>query len=141
MKHKNKKTKKEPTQLQIANREMKRYIKATILKAQISEVQKQSKERILEFASINPDLYDEDNNLQLRGGYVHNGKQTVITPCEGFVASKFIEEYGAFVDLKLKVTPMKDLLNNDESRKKLLASHCVELTEEDKIEIVIDKKA
>ncbi len=141
MKHKNKKTKKEPTQLQLANRHMKKYIQASALKAQITEAQKQMKERILAFASENPDLYDKDNNLHLRGGYVHNGNKTIIKPCEGFSFSKFVADFPELVDNKFKVSPMKALLNSEEGRKKLLENHCVELRDEEDVEIVIDKKS
>jgi hypothetical protein len=120
---------------------MREYIKFTALKSQANERQKAAKAHLFGFAEINPDLKDEDGNIVLRGGYIHYGKETVVSPCEGFVYSKFVQDYPELVKIEIKVAPLKAILTNDEAREKMLANHCVSLTEEDTVEVIIDKKS
>lgn len=131
---------KELTAKQIANRELKQYIKATAQKKLFEEKQKAAKARLVMFASANTELKNDDGNIELRGGYIHFGDKTVIKPCEGFSWPRFVEEYPELVKNEFKVAPVKNVLDNTDARNKMLANHCVEIKEDEEISIVIDKK-
>ena len=130
---------KKPTPLQAANKAMRAYIKATAAKEIASEQQKKAKAGLLMFAKDAD--FGDDGNLQLRGGYIHKGKETVIVPCEGFNFLQFMQEFPELVNKSFKVAPIKALLQDEAGKQKLLQNHCVELKQEDSLEIVIDKKS
>lgn len=136
------KTKKKPspTPRQLANKSMREYIKQTAIKAIASDKQEAAKQSVLAYAKANTNLKDEDGNIEMRGGYVHFGKKSVITPCDGFIFSEFVKDFPELVDKKFKVAPMKALLEDESGRERLLQNHCVELIKEDTLEIIIDKK-
>jgi len=135
------KGKKKPTQKQLANAAMRSYIKATAEKVTASERQKLAKTSLIAFAALNKDMAGEDGNIQLSGGDIHFGEETVIRPCEGFIMSKFVQDYPELVDQKFKTAPIKNALSDEAARQKLLANHCVDIKKEDTIDIIIDKKS
>lgn len=135
------KSKKKLTPKQLADQTMRSYIKATAAKQAAAEQQSFAKKTLLAFAANNKNMAGEDGNIQLKGGYIHFGEETVIKPCEGFDMAKFIQDYPELIDKKFKVAPMKNVLKDDASRKQLTANHCVELVAEESVDIVIDKKS
>lgn len=135
------KGKKKPTPKQLADQTMRSYIKATAAKQAAAEAQSFAKKALIAFAAINKFMAGEDGNIQLKGGYIHFGEETVIKPCTGFDMARFIQDYPELVDKKFKVGPIKNVLKDEASRQALTANHCVELVAEESVDIVIDKKS
>lgn len=133
--------KKKLTELQLAHQTMREYVKSTAAKQAASEQQSLAKKALIAFAATHKGMAGEDGNIQLKGGRIHFGSETVIVPCDGFDMARFVQDYPELVDKKFKTAPMKNLLKDEASRKKLTDSHCVQLKAEESIDIIIDKKS
>lgn len=132
-----KKAIKKPTPLQIARTAMRHYVKTKAEKATLEEKQRKAKAILESFAKSNRKNFDEDGNFKLPGGYLHFGEQSVIKPCDGFDLSLFVKEFPELVDQKFKTAAVKNLLESEEGKEKLLQNHCVELSKEEKFDVVV----
>jgi hypothetical protein len=80
---------------------------------------KELEAELIEIGNANKDQFDADNNLYLERGYLHIGKQTVVTTSRKFDVSQVLEENPDLVDFKLRVKPVKELFLDKEGRKQL----------------------
>lgn len=121
----------------MAREQMAAYIKAKRAKAKQDEAMKAAKEYLMGYAEEHADRFDEKRNLYLPGGYLHVAVETSVEACADFDLMKFYAQFPELVDHKLKTSAIKEILKSEDGVKKLTEGHCVELSEIEKIEIVV----
>lgn len=128
--------KKAQTQLQMARRAMRTFIKTKNEKAILEEKQRKAKAVLEGFAKANKKNFDESGNFKMPGGYLHFGKESTIQPCEGFDLRLFVADFPELVKQTLKTAAIKNFLES-EGKDRLLKNHCVEVKEEDSFDVVV----
>lgn len=131
------KTKKKTTSHKRAQEMLSAFIKDQRAKAKYDARMKECKAYLATYAEENPDNFDNKGNLQLNGGYLHIANETKVVSCDQFDLVKFVKDYPELLDAKFKTSAVKAILKSAEGVEKLTTNHCVELSETQKLEIVV----
>lgn len=129
--------KKEVSPLQAARTAMRAFAKYKAEKAVLEEKQRKAKATLYQFALDNRQMFDESGNFNLPGGYLHFGEKTVVKPCEGFDMNEFVKEFPELVDQVFRAGAVKNILQDEKGREKLLQNHCVELVKDESFDIIV----
>jgi len=113
------------------------YIKDRRSKSKYDNRMKLAKEYLLRYATEHRDKFDDSGNLNMPGGYLHFGKETVVQGCDSFNMAAFLLDHPDLVDHKFKTAAIKAILQSEAGVEKLTNNHCITLEEQEKFDIVI----
>lgn len=129
------KPKKKTTRV-MAEEMMANYLKAKKKKKALDDTMKESLAYLKEYADENRDKFDEKDNLEMKGGYLHFGKTTVVVECDTFDLGKFMEDFPELVNHSMKTAAIKAMLESEAGQEKLTHNHCVTLDTKETFSVV-----
>jgi len=99
---------------------------------------KETQKQLIEIGERNKAAFNNDGNLELNDGYLHIAKVTEVLTRKKFDLADFYKKHPDFVDVTLKVSPIKKAFLDKDQRKELTALG-VDVTTSDKVEVKLRK--
>jgi len=111
-------------------------LKAKKKKAARDATMKDALAYLKEHGDENRDKFDEKGNLEMKGGYLHFGKTTVVVECDTFDLGKFMEDFPELVNHSMKTAAIKAMLESEAGQEKLTNNHCITLDTKETFSVV-----